>query len=557
MAGFFGSVQAQFFWNTDFEYGVYKSQPRKWAIEGEGYKYSAHLDSTISKSGKKSLFMRLDRAQVYTILTVPGKISAGNILRVQGYTKAGVSDSLNAQLILFNPSEGGIIASESIKMTSNKWNPTTLRASIPANYNADNLLIALMASGSGSFWFDNVRIKINDTVYGNDAPDFREPDKEEIELLNNKVYPFSVGAGDDARTKLKELSKIVENKRIVALGENSHGSASIYKLKLRMIQHLVEDKQFSVFALEMPAVEATYINEYVKNETDDLDEVITKLSYPSWQSREMLDIIEWIRVYNNQHNRQVSFMGYDMQNGWSALGAIAEFSTRYDSTLHSILKNIEGLYQTALETGNAAPALFTQTREASTYLNTHKYPDVTPHQLATIRHFMDIFNQSISLQFGTENARSRDEYMAKNIRWIIEHIPDTAKIILSADNTHITKSGGKTGAFLDRWYQDDYLSFGFTFEEGTYAAYGNKPFYEVHPSYVGTYEYLFSKSDYDHFFLDLREADDIPMLNQPAGFRAIGSRPQETTQFYQIQLKKHFDVIVYLRTSRHTSPLNK
>ena len=54
---------AQDFLNLDFEYGVYKSQPRKWAIEGDGEAYDARLDSTTAESGNKSLYITLKKGQ--------------------------------------------------------------------------------------------------------------------------------------------------------------------------------------------------------------------------------------------------------------------------------------------------------------------------------------------------------------------------------------------------------------------------------------------------------------------------------------------------------------
>ena len=63
---------AQSFLNLDFEYGVYKAQPRKWAIEGEGEMYYARLDSTTAKSGNKSLYITLKNGEVYTFLSIPG-----------------------------------------------------------------------------------------------------------------------------------------------------------------------------------------------------------------------------------------------------------------------------------------------------------------------------------------------------------------------------------------------------------------------------------------------------------------------------------------------------
>lgn len=548
----FESVQAQYFWNTDFEYEVYKSQPRKWAIEGEGKKYTGYLDSEVSRSGNKSLYMSLNNAETYTILTIPGELVSGKAISIQGFLKTQQSKDLQLQLMLFDPTEGRVIATADLNSVTTDWEEISLESTLKENYISDTVLIALVASGTGSFWFDAVKIEINGRVFGEDDPDFREPTAKEIRQLNDIAIPFEMKPGT-----LQGLSEIVGDARMVALGENSHGSSSIYKLKFRMIQHLVEHEGFSVFALEMPTVEAEYINEYVRNGQGDIDQVITKLSYPSWQTEEMINIIEWMKTYNKQRTNKVEFRGYDMQNGWSALEAVREFAASYDSMLFSDLEKISSLYEESLKTGHPRDSLLEKSNTILRYLKEKSFDDVTADHLETMKHYMNIFMQSIAFHFQLEHAKSRDEYMAENIRWIMENIAETSRAIISADNTHITKAGGKTGAFLNEWYGENYVGFGFTYKTGTYSAYGPEPSYEVHPPYVGTYEYLFSKSIHKNFLLDLRQTKNISLLNQSAGFRSIGSRPQEVTQFYEIDIKKHFDVIVYLDTSSHTSYLNK
>lgn len=551
------SVQAQYFWNTDFEYKVYKSQPRKWAIEGEGGNYTAYLDSEGCKSGNKCLFISLTNAETYTFLSVPGELLSGKSVSVSGYIKAQISDSLQVQLILFDPAEGKVIASANQELVADNWKAASLKASVKEIYNPNNVLIALTATGSGSFWFDAVQVKIDGKVFGDDTPDFREPTEIEIARLNEKAIPFEIKPPGKGPYDLKALSEIVRNTRLVALGENSHGSSSIYKLKLRMIEYLVEQEGFSVFALEMPAVEAEYINDYVQDGRGNIDEVLVKLTYPSWQTQEMIDIIQWIKKYNDQHENNIAFRGFDMQGGWSALGAVKDFAASYDSVLLSELEIISTLYEKSLNIGIPDETLLKKSNEIVRYLRKKSFSEPPLEQVEPICQFMNVFVQSLAFHFRLEHAKSRDEYMAENIRWIVENSPDSSRIIISADNTHVTKSGGKTGALLNRWYGENYVNFGFTYKMGTYSAYGPKPFYEVHPPYVGTYEYFFSKSHHKNFLLDLRKAINIPILNQRWGFRSIGSRPQEVTQFYEIDIKKHFDVVVYLETSVHTSSLKQ
>ena len=550
-------AEAQYFWNTDFEYGVYKEQPRKWAIEGEGESYMAFLDSTVSKMGAKSLFMELKNAETYTILGIPGAIVRGKTLSVKGHLKLKEVNSLKTKWMYFNPETGNIIASSVIEPDSKKWQKTSIEAAIPEDYSPDNLLLVLTAQGSGSFWVDNLELKIDGKVYGDDEPDFKAPTEREIQLLNEKAIPFEFGQLELDNAILKSLSSIIKDASIVALGENSHGSSSIYKLKLELIKYLVKEEAFSVFALEMPTVEADYINAYVLKGEGSLSKVIDKLTYPSWQTKEMIEIIEWIKAYNLQANQKVEFRGFDMQDGRAALTNIKAFAEEINDELSVRIREIENLYKESFETGKLSNSLFEKAQHVEQSINYDNYPEFKESTIVKINHYMNIFIQSLAYNFQIKSAKRRDEYMAENISWILKNSGEKTRIIISGDNTHITKTGGKMGTMLSTRYKEKYISIGFTYNKGTYSAYGPKEFYEVHPSYIGTYEYYFSESNYQNFLLDLRDVAEIPILNKKNGFRSIGSRPQETTQFYEINIKDHFDAVIYMEKSKHTQPLKK
>ena len=89
---------AQDFRNLDFEYGVYKSQPRKCTIEGEGENYSAALDSSNHQNGKRSLYVKLEKSQVFIFLSLPGQLIAGKTIHIEAYIKSLYSDSLQTML---------------------------------------------------------------------------------------------------------------------------------------------------------------------------------------------------------------------------------------------------------------------------------------------------------------------------------------------------------------------------------------------------------------------------------------------------------------------------
>jgi erythromycin esterase len=232
---------------------------------------------------------------------------------------------------------------------------------------------------------------------------------------------------------LAQLHDIVNKVSIVGLGENSHGSSTIYKIKLQIIKYLVENEGFSIFALESPVVEADRINDYVLDSDRTRQYIIDNLVYPSWQTQEMIDIIEWIRAYNKTAKQKVEFRGFDMQDEATALLAIKNFAIKNDSVLLSRFNKLMKVIESAKKDSQQWNQVFLKTEEIKKYLGSNQ-----SHTFLTLNHYLDIVYQSLSLKHRKDKSKNRDEFMAQNITWLANNSKESRKVIVSADNTHIT-----------------------------------------------------------------------------------------------------------------------
>lgn len=551
-------VQGQHFWNADFEYGTSNAQPRKWSIEGEGNIYHSRLDHNTVKSGKYSLKLSVHNATVYAFLPIDKSLIAGKNISITGYLKTNNATTIKAGFMFLNPVTGKRYMASPQSYNTHSWTKLSYSINLPHNYQGSTLLVAFVANGTGHCWLDDVIIQLNGKIFGKDPPDFRAPTSTEISQLNQQLFPIHSVKPVQFSEDLVPFKKITHDTQIIALGENSHGSSTIYQFKLRLIQYLVKVLGFNLFALECPAAEADKVNAYVLGGKGSGKKVIKHLIYRSWQTKEMLAIIEWLRKHNLQTHHKVRFLGFDMQYGQEALAYVTRLKHQH-VVLTSLLDEVQKHYQKKKKNAQDWKIIQEKGREIKQFLATHTSKDfisLSASVYAKSRYFWNIFLQSIHLQKPVTGHKNRDAYLADNIRWLKTHYHNS-KIIISADNDHVRKTTGKMGYSLYKTYHNKYLVLGVTFDQGTYQAYGNQKFYKVHPSYTGTYEYLFSQAKVDNFFLDLTTVQHIPLLNQSAGFRTIGSRPQETTQFMEMNLKDNFDIIVFLKNSTHTKYLQE
>lgn len=534
-------LSSQNFWNNSLEYEATNKLPRKWSIESEGKKTEANLTDKVFKHGEKSLEVSLFESEFY-LLQVVAVASKNNKFTFSSYIKVKENSSLVFSMLVIDKVNGNAYNFDAEKFVNSDWNLIQLNKDLVDADENKNLLIALKVTGTGTFWVDDFAFSINEEEFGNGPLDFREPTKKEILRLNEYAHPIHI----DKQSNYDALDDMMKDVKIVGLGENSHGSSTIFKMKLQLVKYLVKEQGFTVFALESPAVEADYINDYVLYDEGTIEGVLENLVYPNWKIDEMINIIEWIKHYNIKAKNKVSFKGIDMQSPTQAFKKLKEFGEKKkNQKIIDLLNDIKELYQIKNKSNDDWNNLLKYT--SSLGLTVSEYSELKDDE--KYHYYTDILYQSFSL-ISPRNEKSRDSFMADNIRYLYETCQ--CKVIVSADNDHLRKSYTKAGHYLKNFLNDAYLSIGFTFNKGTYSAYGEKEFYSVDASYSGTYEYLFSQSKYKNYFLNLSQITDIPLLDKKSGFRIIGSRPQENGQFFEMNLKSNFDVLFYLSESEHT-----
>jgi erythromycin esterase len=135
--------------------------------------------------------------------------------------------------------------------------------------------------------------------------------------------------------------------------------------------------------------------------------------------------------------------------------------------------------------------------------------------------------QAATFKWGSgDGAKVRDQAMADNVGWILEHSPGT-KIVVWAHNDHIAKEPDQLGGYLSVRHLSNYKTFGFAFHEGRYNANaGNgRSAWDASVSYPGSVEYVLHQSGIPRFILDLHAATGKPgaWLRQGLDWRNIGS----------------------------------
>jgi erythromycin esterase len=414
------------------------------------------------------------------------------------------------------------------------------------------------------------------------------PSDQEIDnWLRENAIPFSTTEPGSGFDDLMPLKEIIGDARIVALGEATHGTREFFQMKHRMLEFLVQEMDFNIFAIEATWPEANLVNAYVHTGEGDPAKLLAGLYFWTWNTQEVLDMIHWMRAHNENPGDAppVSFFGFDMQFPRMAMDNVVEYLQKVNPAAAEqadTLFDCFPAYQSALNTyADAPPDTRNQCRE-----NLQEVYDLISQRQTDYEALSSSKEFALALQsarvvqqaedvFGSEDYAARDRYMAENVAWLLDQAGPDAKIVLWAHNGHVGVESARSktmGAYLREQYGDEMVIFGFTFYSGSFNAikmsgpgqFGGLTEYQIALPPEDSYEYYFRSAELPRLFLDLRgiqpgsPATDWLLEHHP--FRSIGAVYNESSpsEFFQrVALPQVFDVVIYFQDTTSSSLLGQ
>src|SRR5262245_5188290 len=168
-----------------------------------------------------------------------------------------------------------------------------------------------------------------------DGPDIsrpgRRPGKPDLaHLIANAAEPLP--ACDDP--SFGTLFARFADRRVVLLGEASHGTSEFYKARAAISRHLIEQHGFELLAVEADWPDAAAIDRYVRHlpPQSALDKPFQRFPVWMWRNAEVRELVEWLRSYNSGRvaAARVGFYGLDMYNMSGAIAAVLAYLDAVD-----------------------------------------------------------------------------------------------------------------------------------------------------------------------------------------------------------------------------------
>lgn len=552
--------------NLDFEIAVFGSNvPDKWSLGGRGYE--SRQDQNTKYSGDVSLRIEYKEKydQDFGVFSelMPIDSVKGKKIVLTGYIKTeGIADGYAGLWLRVDGGEPGDykvlgfdnMHDRGIKDTTD-WTPVKIEMDIDSE--ARTVVFGGLLVGSGTAWYDNLEIfidgkKYEDIVLPTPKADLTSAEKKE---LRKYIYPLRTYEPDGGNTNdLMALDQLVGDSKVVALGEVTHGSSEIFKMKNRIIQYLAENKGFDIFSIEANMPESYKLNEYTIEGKGNAKELIGGMYFWTWNTEEVLNMVEWMKTYN-QGQPKITFTGFDMQAYKGPLQELKEAFLDNEKTNSEI---------TALE------SVLNEIREKtrSNYaVRDEADKNQATHHLELIRaNINSLTIDNAEKEWLLQNARIleqyivnmssswRDQCMAENLLWIKNQNP-SSKIVAWAHNGHIMESGKMMGEHLSDSLKADYVTFGFAFNDGSYTARGKDGLtaYKAQLAYPGTLEYLLNLMGEPVFILDMKKiksegGEELQFVTDALKFRRVGA-VQMDSEFFESNTFDDFDYLIFIKES--------
>lgn len=279
----------------------------------------------------------------------------------------------------------------------------------------------------------------------------------------------SLPALSDTREALNAIAAMVQDARIVAIGESFHHTHQQLVMREHLVRSLVGRLGFNTILLEVLNPGPNTIDAYVRDGAGTAEGALIAAGARMWRNAETASLLRWLRSHNAQGSASVAVHGLDVLAIGPMIRKLLEAQQPPDS------ERIAGLSYGFDLDGRA---------DQAAYNALHDDDRVALDRLASAAPTDDeagcVLRASLEMLRAGSSGWShgfalRDQAMADSAARLIERSAPGAKFIVLSHNTHIAALAPSTapthtpmGAFLRARYGGAYLAIGTAFGQAKF-----------------------------------------------------------------------------------------
>ncbi|MEM9990749.1 MAG: erythromycin esterase family protein [Bacteroidota bacterium] len=358
-----------------------------------------------------------------------------------------------------------------------------------------------------------------------------------------KSSVINLGQVDNNNEDFDEFSKldsVFHNVEIVMLGEQSHGEATAYDTKVKLIKYLHQRLGFDLLVFESDFYACNKAWQIVE-EGGNVRDAMGRSIFQIWSTtKDLIPLADYIEE-NHNSDTPLKLLGFDNQltGKYSATHFINDLSAYLKTVKPSILdqtewkhfsKSIELLTKYDFKglkknrPNNDLAFIQTIISELSK-IRSDSESDFWLQTLRSIHSYLSDISQKTDF---------RDKQMAENLIWLKEKYPNSKIICWGATSHFLYNSeqvemnslaiqilGGNyykkqpmMGEYIKEKFQEKVFTIGFTAYQGEYGLFRRG---KIKVPKQGTLEFLLGQSEYDNFLLPLNHLNLDGYKSRPLG----------------------------------------
>ncbi len=422
------------------------------------------------------------------------------------------------------------------------------------------------------------------------------------EALNDAWRPLSSDADLDA------VLERVGDRRLVLLGEASHGTSEFYTWRARITKRLIEERGFDFVAVEGDWPDCWEVSRYVRalpgagSSAHDVLHAFHRWPTWMWANREVVEFAEWLRAHNDAQpaGRRTGFYGLDVYSLWDSMDAVLGYLDGVDPEAAERARNAYGCfdpYQEDVQEYAFASRYVPQQCEeevvgilrelrarAGVYLSeTLKGSDADPliarellfdaQQNALVAKNAEAYYRTM-VRGGAASWNLRDGHMIETLDRLLAHHGPRSRGIVWEHNTHIgdaratdMAAGGMVNVgqlAREKYGDDDVLLVGFSSYEGTVIAgrWWGAPMEVMHVPRArrGSWEDILHETGRGDGIIPTDALANVADASSRRGHRAIGVVYQPAHEMHgnyvPTVLPDRYDILLHIDRTSALAPLH-
>lgn len=286
--------------------------------------------------------------------------------------------------------------------------------------------------------------------------------KENISSYTNTITSM-ITEKNDSYTDLMFLKPILKEKRLVSLGEATHGASEYNSVKVRLVKFLHEQLGYNVIAFESNLSDTTAAYAQLNKMT--AEQLMENSIYGVWQVEENLPLFEYIAEQSKTEHPLI-LTGFDSQTTTeSFITFVKDWFAKVNSSKAEAFAQTERWYEKLNMIDKIEDFNNQQKKIKEQYIALHNFVKNNQVELSknqenpklisiierVLQNRIDMLDNYhphiVNLLAGIEPEKNvkrgsyeRDRVMAGNVDWLANSIYPNEKIILWGHNYHIRKN---------------------------------------------------------------------------------------------------------------------